>query len=46
MDITPSKKFIVEVQMKSNRMFPLKLGIDLKEKRNVVAITQIGRAHV
>ena len=40
MDIPPSKKFIAEVQMTSNRMFPLKLRIDLKERRNVATVTQ------
>ena len=40
MDIPLSKRVIVEVHMKKNRMFPLKLRIDLKERRNVVPVTQ------
>jgi len=40
-DIPPSKKIIAEIQMTSNRMFPLKLNIDLKGKgKNVAAVTQ------
>ena len=41
-DIPPTKKVIAEVQMTSNRMFPLKLRADLKEGRNVTAVTQEG----
>ena len=40
MDIPPSKKVIAKVQMTGNRMFPLKLRAVLKERRNVVAVTQ------
>ena len=40
-DIPPSKKIIAEIQMTSNRMFPLKLNTDLKGKgKNVAAVTQ------
>ena len=39
-DIPPSKKVIAEVHMTSNRMFPLKLRADLKERRNVAAVTE------
>ena len=39
-DIPPSKKIIVQVQMTSNRMFPLKLRADLKEGRTIAAVTQ------
>ena len=38
MDIPPSKKVISEVQITTNRMFPLKLNADLKGKRNNVAV--------
>ena len=39
-DIPPSKKIIVEIQMTSNRMFPLKLNTDLKGKgKSVAAVT-------
>eukprot|EP00253_Pinus_taeda_P014808 PITA_14808 len=36
-DIPPSKKIIAQVQMTSNRMFPLKLRVDLKEGRTIAA---------
>eukprot|EP00253_Pinus_taeda_P024136 PITA_24136 len=39
-DIPPSKKIIAQVQMTSNRMFPLKLKGDLKEGRTIVVVTQ------
>eukprot|EP00253_Pinus_taeda_P009846 PITA_09846 len=39
-DIPPSKKIIAQVQMTSNRMFPLKLRADLKEGRTIAAVTQ------
>eukprot|EP00253_Pinus_taeda_P012719 PITA_12719 len=39
-DIPPSKKIIAQVQMTSNRMFPLKLRANLKEGRTVAAVTQ------
>eukprot|EP00253_Pinus_taeda_P003561 PITA_03561 len=38
-DIPPSKKIIAQVQMTSNRMFPLKLRADLKEGRTIAAVT-------
>eukprot|EP00253_Pinus_taeda_P012937 PITA_12937 len=38
--IPPSKKIIAQVQMTSNRMFPLKLRVDLKEGRTIAAVTQ------
>eukprot|EP00253_Pinus_taeda_P025062 PITA_25062 len=38
--IPPSKKIIAQVQMTSNRMFPLKLRADLNEGRTVAAVTQ------
>ena len=40
MDIPPSKKFIAEVHMTKNRMFPLKLRIYLKEGGVVATITK------
>eukprot|EP00253_Pinus_taeda_P016859 PITA_16859 len=39
-DIPPSKKIIEQVQMTSNRMFPLKLRADLKEGRSIEAVRQ------
>ena len=40
-DIPPSKKIIVEIQMTSNRMFPLKPNTDLNGKGNsIAAVTQ------
>eukprot|EP00253_Pinus_taeda_P005510 PITA_05510 len=39
-DIPPSKKIIAQVQMTSNRMFPLKLRADLQEGRTIAAVTQ------
>eukprot|EP00253_Pinus_taeda_P006975 PITA_06975 len=39
-DIPPSKKIIAQVQMTSNRMFPLKLRADLKKGRTIAAVTQ------
>ena len=38
-DIPPSKKIIAQVQMTSNRMFPLKLMANLKEGRTIAAVT-------
>ena len=39
--IPPSKKIIVEIQMTSNRMFPLKLNTNLKGKgKNIAGVTQ------
>eukprot|EP00253_Pinus_taeda_P004625 PITA_04625 len=38
--IPPSKKIIAQVQMTSNRMFPLKLRADLKEGRTIATVTQ------
>ena len=40
MDIPPSNNVIAEVQMTSNRMFPLKLRADLKEGGKIAAVTQ------
>ena len=40
MDIPPRKKFVVQVQMTSNRMFPLKNRTDLKEGGVLAAVTQ------
>ena len=40
-DILPRKKIIAEIQITSNRMFPLKLNTDLKGKgKNVAVVTQ------
>eukprot|EP00253_Pinus_taeda_P002334 PITA_02334 len=39
-DIPPSKKIIAQVQMTSNRIFPLKLRAYLKEGRTIAAVTQ------
>ena len=39
-DIPPSNKFIAKVKITRNRMFPLKLRANLKERRNVAVVTQ------
>eukprot|EP00253_Pinus_taeda_P028054 PITA_28054 len=40
MDITPSKRCIAEVKMTRNRMFPLRIRADLKNKNEIAAVTQ------
>eukprot|EP00253_Pinus_taeda_P013287 PITA_13287 len=40
MDIAPSKRCITEVKMTRNRMFPLKIRADLKNKNEIAAVTQ------
>eukprot|EP00253_Pinus_taeda_P036285 PITA_36285 len=40
MDIAPSKRCIVEVKMTRNRMFPLRIRADLKNKNEIAAVTQ------
>eukprot|EP00253_Pinus_taeda_P012184 PITA_12184 len=40
MDIAPSKRCIAKVKMTRNRMFPLTIRADLKNKNEVAAVTQ------
>eukprot|EP00253_Pinus_taeda_P036572 PITA_36572 len=40
MDIAPSKRCIAEVKMMRNRMFPLRIRVDLKNKEVIAAVTQ------
>src|SRR3984885_7718984 len=40
MDIAPSKRCIAEVRMTRNRMFPLRIRADLKNKNEIAAVTQ------
>eukprot|EP00253_Pinus_taeda_P029927 PITA_29927 len=40
MDIALSKRCIAEVKMTRNRMFPLRIRVDLKNKEVIVAVTQ------
>eukprot|EP00253_Pinus_taeda_P013378 PITA_13378 len=40
MDITPNKRCIAEVKMTRNRMFPLRIRADLKNKEVIAAVTQ------
>lgn len=40
MDIPPSKRCIAEVKMTRNRMFPLRIRADLKNKIEIAAVTQ------
>jgi hypothetical protein len=40
MDIAPSKRCIAEVKMTRNRMFPLRIRADLKNKNEIAAVTQ------
>eukprot|EP00253_Pinus_taeda_P036044 PITA_36044 len=40
MDKAPSKRCIAEVKMTRNRMFPLRIRADLKNKEVIVAVTQ------
>ena len=40
MDIAPSKRCISEVKMTRNRMFPLRIKADLKNKEVIAAATQ------
>eukprot|EP00253_Pinus_taeda_P033983 PITA_33983 len=40
MDIPPSKRCIAEVKMTRNRMFPLRIRADLKNKEVIAAVTQ------
>eukprot|EP00253_Pinus_taeda_P006182 PITA_06182 len=40
MDIAPSKRCIAEVKMTRNRMFPLRIKADLKNKNEIAAVTQ------
>ena len=40
MDIPPSKRCIAEVKMTRNRMFPLRIRADLKNKNEIAAVTQ------
>eukprot|EP00253_Pinus_taeda_P025630 PITA_25630 len=40
MDIAPSKRCIAEVKMTRNRMFPLRIRADLKNKEVIAAVTQ------
>eukprot|EP00253_Pinus_taeda_P006913 PITA_06913 len=40
MDRAPSKRCIAEVKMTRNRMFPLKIKADLKNKEVIAAVTQ------
>ena len=39
-DRAPSKQCIVEVKMMRNRMFPLRMNADLKNKEVIAAVTQ------
>eukprot|EP00253_Pinus_taeda_P015078 PITA_15078 len=39
-DIAPSKRCIAEVKMTRNRMFPLRIRADLKNKEEIAAVTQ------
>eukprot|EP00253_Pinus_taeda_P025753 PITA_25753 len=40
MDIAPSKRCIAEVKMTRNRMFPLRIRADLKNKEVIATVTQ------
>eukprot|EP00253_Pinus_taeda_P010559 PITA_10559 len=40
MDIAPSKRCIAEVNMTRNRMFPLRIRADLKNKNEIATVTQ------
>eukprot|EP00253_Pinus_taeda_P001991 PITA_01991 len=40
MDIAPSKRCIAEMKMTKNRMFPLRIREDLKNKNEIAAVTQ------
>eukprot|EP00253_Pinus_taeda_P006095 PITA_06095 len=40
MDIAPNKRCIAEVKMTRNRMFPLRIRADLKNKEVIAAVTQ------
>eukprot|EP00253_Pinus_taeda_P030419 PITA_30419 len=40
MDIAPSKRLIAEVKMTRNKMFPLRIRADLKNKNEIAAVTQ------
>eukprot|EP00253_Pinus_taeda_P016931 PITA_16931 len=40
MDIPPSKRCIAEVKMTRNRMFPLRIMVDLRNKNVIAAVTQ------
>ena len=40
MDIPPSKRCIAEVKMTRNRMFPLRIRADMKNKREMAAVTK------
>ena len=40
MDKPPSKQFISQVKMKRNRMFPLKMRVDLKKGDAIATVTQ------
>eukprot|EP00253_Pinus_taeda_P030503 PITA_30503 len=40
MNIAPSKRCIAEVKMTRNRMFPLRIRADLKNKNEIAAVTQ------
>eukprot|EP00253_Pinus_taeda_P022060 PITA_22060 len=40
MDIAPSKRCIAEVKMTRNRMFPLRIRADLKNKNEIAAVMQ------
>eukprot|EP00253_Pinus_taeda_P016095 PITA_16095 len=40
MDIPPRKRCIAEVKMTRNRMFPLRIRADLKNKNEIAAVTQ------
>eukprot|EP00253_Pinus_taeda_P008514 PITA_08514 len=40
MDIPPSKRCIAEVKMTRNRMFPLRIRADLRNKNVIAAVTQ------
>eukprot|EP00253_Pinus_taeda_P036239 PITA_36239 len=40
MDIAPNKRCVAEVKMTRNRMFPLRIRVDLKNKEVIAAVTQ------
>eukprot|EP00253_Pinus_taeda_P023154 PITA_23154 len=40
MDIAPNKRCIAEVKMTRNRMFPLRIRADLKNKNEIATVTQ------
>eukprot|EP00253_Pinus_taeda_P036700 PITA_36700 len=40
MDIAPSKRCIAEVKMTRNRLFPLRIRVDLKNKNEIAVVTQ------